>query len=222
MVDESKIVEDFHKLYYGNGSRTWSGNTKYLGINVLKCPLDMWIYQEIVYDIKPDIIIDVGSGDAGCTLFLATILDAMYDESSYKGTIIAIDTENTNHVGILPKHKRIKYVTGSSTSEDTITQVRQLIKFPIKFPSLIILDSDHHKENVLKELNIYSKFAIKDSYIVVEDTNLNHPNPTDFEGPFEAVQEFLSNSNNSKKFVVDKDKEKFWLTFNPGGYLKRR
>lgn len=226
---ENKIVEDFHKLYYGNGSQTWSGNTSWLGHKILKCPLDLWIYQEIVYKIKPDIIIECGNGDAGCTLFLANILDAIYGDSSNGkgtvgtvGTVIAIDTENTNHKEILPEHKRIKYIAGMSTSDDTIIQVRQIIKFPIKSPMLIILDSDHHKENVLKELEIYSKFAVKDSYMVVEDTNLSgHPNFTDFLGPWEAVEEFLSNSDNNKKFIVDSGMEKFYMTFNPRGYLKR-
>lgn len=215
----NQIVEQFHKLYYSNGGRTWSGNTFWLGYQTLKCPLDMWIYQEIIYETKPDIIIETGTGDGGTTRFLATICDFINH-----GKVISIDLENTNHISYLPKHKRIAYITGSSISQSTIDQIKN---FSISISNrsqnkeckiMVILDSDHHKSHVLQELNIYQSFITKDNYIIVEDTNLNHPNPTDFEGPMEAVEEFLKTNQN---FIIDYSKHKFYLTFNPNGYLKR-
>lgn len=84
---------------------------------------------------------------------------------------------------------------------------------------MVILDSDHHKNHVLQELNIYSKLIAKDNYIIVEDTNLSgHPNHTDFEGPMEAIEEFLKTNKN---FSIDESKHKFYLSFNINGYLKR-
>ncbi len=208
---ENDIVENFHKLYYSNGDRTWSGNTHWLGYNVLKCPFDLWIYQEIIYEINPDIIIETGTGSGGVTHFLASICDFINH-----GKVISIDLENTNHKDILPQHKRITYVTGPSTSENTIEQIKKLINK--KDVIMVILDSDHYKDHVLQELNAYSQFVSKDSYIIVEDTNLNHPNPTDFEGPMEAIEEFMKINQN---FTTDESKHKFYLTFNPSGYLKR-
>lgn len=225
-INELKTVEDFHRLYHSNGSRTWSGNTKWLGNNILKCPLDLWVYQEIIYNTKPDIIIECGTGDGGCSLFLAHISDLI----GLNSKILSIDTENTNHIQILPKHDKIIYITGSSISENVITEVREHIKFPIKQNIMVILDSDHHKEHVLKELQIYSRFIRPGNYLIVEDTNLSsHPMYSDFEGPWEAVEEFLSSSDNNNgrkdgnnnKFVVDSGMEKFYMTFNPSGYLKR-
>jgi len=207
---EVEIVEQFHKLYYSNGSRTWSGNTSWLGYKVLKCPLDLFIYQEIIYETNPDIIIETGTGNGGTTHFLASICDFINH-----GNIISIDTENTNHKSDLPKHNRITYITGSSISENTISQIKDIIKSQ---SIMVILDSDHHKDHVLKELNIYSQFISKDNYLIVEDTNLNHPNPTNFEGPMEAIEEFLKTNQN---FTIDESKHKFYLTFNPNGYLKR-
>ncbi|GAI83537.1 unnamed protein product, partial [marine sediment metagenome] len=85
---------------------------------------------------------------------------------------------------------------------------------------MVILDSDHSKQNVLNELRIYSKFVTKGSYLIVEDTNINgHPVYPEFgPGPMEAVDDFLKEN---KDFVVDKNKEKLILTFNPNGYLKK-
>jgi cephalosporin hydroxylase len=209
---EDEIVEQFHKLYYSNGGRTWSGNTSWLGYKVLKCPLDLFIYQEIIYETKPDIIIETGTGNAGTTLFLASICDFI----NY-GKVISIDTENTNHESYLPSHKRITYITGLSTSEDTINKVKSLTNEKNKI--MVILDSDHHKNHVLSELNIYSSLVTKDNYLVVEDTNLSgHPMPTDFEGPMEAIEEFMKTNQD---FIIDESKHKFYLTFNPNGYLKR-
>lgn len=217
-INELKTVEDFHKLYHSNGSRTWSGNTKWLNHKILKAVTDLWIYQEIIYETKPDIIIDVGTGEAGCTIYMAHVLDMM----NLNSKILSIDTENTNHKDWLPVHDKITYITGSSILEETITNVRQYIKFPIKENILVILDSDHHKEHVLKELQIYSRFVRPGNYLIVEDTNLSsHPMYSDFDGPYEAVQEFLQDKDNNKKFVIDESKEKFYLTFNPSGYLKR-
>jgi cephalosporin hydroxylase len=85
---------------------------------------------------------------------------------------------------------------------------------------MVILDSDHSKSHVLAELRAYSPFVSVGNYLVVEDTNVNgHPAYPGFgEGPWEAVNEFLSGQD---AFEVDRTREKFFLTFNPGGYLKR-
>lgn len=218
MIDELKIVEDFHKLYYGNGSRTWSGNTTWLGKKALKCPLDLWIYQEIIYEIKPDIIIETGTGNGGGTLFLASICDFIGN-----GIVISIDTENTNHVGELSKHRRILYVTGSSIDNDIVCSIKNEIIFRKRdlgheIRIMTILDSKHEKDYVLQEMIIYGDMVSVGSYLIVEDTNLDKYCNTGFEGPLFAVEQFLKENNH---FERDESKEKFWLSFNPGGYLKR-
>jgi cephalosporin hydroxylase len=85
---------------------------------------------------------------------------------------------------------------------------------------MVSLDSDHSKEHVLKELEIYSKFVTKGCYLVLEDTNINgHPVYPDFgPGPMEALNEFL---DHNKEFIADKNREKFYLTFNPRGFLRK-
>lgn len=206
---EKSIVDEFHKLYYNFGDKTWN-NTFWLGAPVQKCPLDLWIYQEIIFKQKPDIIIECGTLHGGSAFFLASMCDLVNN-----GRIITIDIEKKEG---RPQHKRIQYLHGSSTSEEVVERVKKEIGDKNKV--LVILDSDHSKEHVLNELRIYSKLVTKGSYVVVEDTNVNgHPVVPDFgPGPMEALEEFLKEN---KDFVVDKDREKFYLTFSPSGYLKR-
>lgn len=212
------IVKEFHKLYYGNGGRTWSGNTKWLGYNVLKCPFDLWIYQEIIYETRPDIIIETGTGNGGGALFLASLCDFIGN-----GIVISIDTENTNHILDLPKHNRVIYINGSSISEDVHDDIGKIAEIREKSAGhdiriMAILDSKHEKDYVLQEMRIYGEMVSVGSYLIVEDTNLDKYCDTGFEGPLFAVDDFLKESD---MFIRDTEKEKFYLSFNPGGYLKK-
>jgi cephalosporin hydroxylase len=208
-MEPEAIVNLFHILYYHSYERTW-GNTFWLGIPVQKCPLDLWIYQEILYELKPDIIIECGTADGGSALFLASICDILNN-----GRIITIDIEEKEN---RPQHERITYLTGSSTSAEIVKQIQKFINKKDKV--MVILDSDHSKEHVLNELKIYSNLVTTGSYLIVEDTNVNgHPAfPGHGPGPMEAVEEFLKANND---FIIDKNKEKFYLTFNPKGYLQK-
>jgi cephalosporin hydroxylase len=216
LQQEKSIVDQFHKLYYDTHifGKTWS-NTFWLGIQTAKCPLDLWIYQEIIFELKPDIIIESGTAEGGSALFLASMCDLVNN-----GKVITIDIEGIEG---RPQHKRIKYLLGSSTSKEIVEKIKSLVGLvgnDDKVKVMVILDSDHSKQHVLNELRIYSKFVTKGSYLIVEDTNINgHPVLSNFgPGPMEAVDEFLKEN---KDFVVDKTKEKLYLTFNPNGYLKK-
>jgi len=207
--EEQDIVNKFHELYHT--SAMWGmGNTTWLGVYLRKCPLDLWIYQELIYDIKPDVIIECGTLKGGSAFYLASVCDLIN-----KGKVITIDIKKHQN---RPKHKRIKYFLGSSTSEEIIEKVKKIVKPNDKI--MVILDSAHNKKHVLDELNIYSKFVNKGSYIIVEDTNVNgHPVSLGFgPGPMEAVDKFMENNDS---FKIDKKCEKFYMTFNPRGYLKR-
>ncbi len=207
---EKNIIDEFHKLYYESHifGKTW-GNTFWLGVPTQKCPLDLWIYQEIVFEIKPDIIIECGTAEGGSALFLASMCDLVK-----RGRVITIDIEDAEG---RPKHERITYLLGSSTSPQIVEQVKSMIGDGDSI--MVILDSDHSKHHVLNEMKIYGEFVTKGSYLIVEDTNINHPVPSDLEfGPMEAVEEFL---RENECFVIDSTKEKFIMTFNPNGYLRK-
>lgn len=205
---EQDIVKKFHELYYEMHFRTWA-NTFWLGVPLEKCPLDCWIYQEILFETKPDVIIECGTFKGGGALFLASLLDIMG-----KGKIITIDIQKRD----FKQHPRITYLTGSSTSKEIISKVKNLIKKEDKV--MVILDSDHTKAHVLSELEAYNDLVSKGNYLIVEDTNVNgHPIQKEYgEGPMEALKKFMKTNDN---FVIDKSKEKFYLTFNPHGYLRK-
>jgi len=208
---ERKIVDAFHRLYY-NGLETLGktyDNTYWMGIPCLKCPLDLWIYQEIMYEVRPDLIIETGTFAGGSALYLAHICDFLG-----VGHVATIDIEERPR----PGHARISYVNGSSSEPETVTKALDSVK--TRETVLVILDSDHSETHVTKELELLSPLVTRGSYIIVEDTNINgHPiYPSFGPGPYEAVQKFMGKNSN---FVLDPIREKFMMTFNPLGYLRR-
>lgn len=208
---EKSIVKRFHKLYYNAASigKTWK-NTRWLGVYTQKCPLDLWIYQETIFDTRPDIIIECGTAEGGTTLYLASMCDL-----AGGGRIVSVDIDTKPK---RPEHPRITYIGGSSIAPDVVALVKKHIRD--KDRVMVILDSDHSKGHVIQELGIYGDLVSKGCYLIVEDSNVNgHPVlPDHGPGPMEAIDEFLKKDN---RFVIDSEKEKFYMTFNPMGYLKK-
>lgn len=203
------LTRQFHKMYYDTEKRTW-GNTFWFGVQVNKCPLDLWIYQEILHEVKPDVIIECGTAAGGSAMYLANMLDIMG-----KGKVLSVDI---NPFDGRPKHPRVTYILGSSTADDVVDTVKSHIAPSDKV--LVILDSDHSMRHVYNELLIYSKLVQPGSYVIVEDSNQNgYPvSPFYGPGPMEALEKFVAED---ASFTIDLSREKFYLTFNPRGYLKR-
>jgi cephalosporin hydroxylase len=205
------VVDGFHRLYYdaGYSGGTWA-DTRWFGAPALKCPLDLWIYQEILHELAPDLIVETGTADGGSGLFLATLCEA-----KGKGQVISVDIEVRPG---RPQHDRLSYLTGSSTGPAVIERVTRLASDAETV--MVVLDSDHSHDHVLAELRAYAPLVTTGSYLVVEDTNINgHPVYDHFgPGPMEAVEDFLEEND---AFVVDASREKLLLTFNPRGWLRK-
>lgn len=202
-------VDEFHRLYYDSRDRTWK-NTSWLGVGVQKCPLDLWVYQEILVELTPDVIVETGTAAGGSALFLATVCDLVGN-----GVVVTVDVEEQ---ASRPVHRRIRYVLGSSVGEQTFGDVEREIAEGARV--MVILDSDHSRDHVLAELRLYGTLVSTGQYLVVEDTNINgHPVLSDFgPGPAEAIADFLAETD---AFEIDAEREKFLMTFNPGGYLRK-
>jgi cephalosporin hydroxylase len=200
----------YHEAFYY--ARLWDQVT-WLGRKCLKHPVDLWVYQEILCRVRPDYIVECGTAYGGTALYLADVCNAIG-----RGTVISIDIAPQPD---LPTHKRLRTITASSTDPATLGLVRSMIN---DGTALVILDSLHTKEHVLAELALWSPVVSVGSYLIVEDTNINgHPVHTDCAiergpGPYEAVQEFLAIT---PCFTVDASCEKYLVTFNPGGFLRR-
>lgn len=184
----------------------------WMGVRALKNPLDAWIYQEIIHEVNPDIIVEIGSYEGGSTLFFANLLDLLG-----RGMVISIDNDRTKYC---VKHNRIITITGDSSSPETIAKVSKLC---YDKSALIVHDGDHTKEKVLKDLKAYSKFVDINSYFIVEDSIADLFKDEDCfgrleNGPLAAVEEFLEENSN---FVADTERERYILTCNPKGFLKR-
>jgi cephalosporin hydroxylase len=208
-----QIIDSFHRLYFDAhlADGTWRAIT-WLGIPIVKTPLDLWIYQEIVAELRPALIVETGTAWGGSALYLATLCDALGS-----GKVVTIDVRALDD---RPLHPRITYLAGSSTSSAVHDEVRRAAE-RADGPVVVILDSDHHTQHVRRELELYGPLVTEGSYLIVEDTNVNgHPAaPEHGPGPAEAVTEFLTTH---PEFAVDRSREKLLLTFNPGGYLRRR
>ena len=207
---ERAIVDQFHRLYYHVSTRTWK-DTTYRGIVTYKCPTDMWVYAELLDRLRPGLVVETGTFRGGSALFLADIC-----ERNGHGRVVSIDIDVQPD---RPEHARLDYLTGSSTADEVLSQVRDRLPADGS-PVLVILDSDHSRDHVAAEIRVYAPMVTLDSYLVVEDSNVNgHPAaPSHGPGPWEAAHDFLAGDPG---FEVDHRCERYGLTQNPDGYLRR-
>ena len=202
------VIEQFHRLYYHSHKQTWM-NTRFQGVTVWKNPMDLWLYQEMIHEFRPDVIIEAGTKYGGSAYYFARLFDLVGH-----GQVITIDT--TPQPG-RPDHPRITYVTGSSTDPAVAESVDELVG---DGKPLIVLDSYHGRDHVLDELRLWSPRVPVGWHIVVEDSHAGG-NPVSTRvarGPRPAIKRFLAEND---AFEVDESMHKFFLTFNPRGYLKR-
>lgn len=190
-------------------------NNKYFGIQTLKNPLDFWVYQEIIFEIKPDVIIEIGNFRGGSTLALAHILDNINTPNS---KILALDIDHSSINEKVIKHNRIKLITGNALT--SLRAIKGFIKDTDKV--LIIEDSSHIYEDTLEILRLYSDLVTIGSYFIIEDSIVDNglyvPYLKHNGGPYRAIKDFIQENNN---FEIDRTKEKFVITWNPKGFLKR-
>jgi len=201
-----RVVSEFMMEYFASDA---PANTSWLGVPVLKPPCDLWVYQEILFETRPQLVVECGTAFGGSALFMATVMDVLGE-----GKVLTIDTSLRN---TLPQHPRIQYVQGSSIDGGLIPW--QNIYTDRR---MVILDSDHNAAHVLQELDMYSRMVTPGCYLIVEDTVINHPYMVPGilnGGPAEALAEWLPKH---PEFEVDRSREKFGLTNHPGGYLRRR
>ncbi len=146
----------------------------------------------------------------GATLYYAGLFDLL----GTRGRIVTVDITRQD----FPKHPRVEYMVGTSTDPGIVELVTSRVNRGDKV--MVTLDSSHMREHVLNELNAYSTLVTPGNCLVVEDTRLNgHPVAFDEGAPWAAVDEFLKDH---PEFEQDRTREKHGMTFNPGGWLKRK
>jgi len=227
-MNQDKSLKKLSKKWFLTTNRYEYGkHFSWLGRPIIQFPQDIIAFQEIVWKIKPDLIIETGIARGGSLVFLSSILE-LIGNGIVLGIDIALHPYNEHAIKKHPMFKRIKILNGSSTDPKIFNQTKKIAKNKKKV--LLILDSDHSKNHVLQELILYSQLISKGSYIIVCDTitydfpknwfhnqGINRPwNKSN--NPKTAVWEFLKQNN---RFKIDKSIEKkLLITTAPDGFLK--
>lgn len=201
----------FHRLWY---SRTYThGLTSYSGVPILKNPLDLWVFQELIWDLQPTLIIETGTAYGGSALFFADML-----ARRGQGRVVSVDIEPHD---TLPSHPRVSYVTGSSTDSRIVHAIWQVAATHPRV--MVVLDSDHSKTHVTAELSAYAPMVTAGQFLVVEDTNIDGRPILDGwmggqPGPGAAVDAWLPDH---PEFAPEVLAERFMVSHYPGGWLRK-
>lgn len=202
----------------------YSYNFSWMGRPIIQYPQDMIAMQEIIWELKPDLIIETGIAHGGSLIYYASLLELIG-----KGEVLGIDIDirehNKQEIEKHPMFKRIKMIQGSSVDKSLVEKVKEYAEG--KQTVLVCLDSNHTHEHVLQELELYAPFVTKGAYLVVFDTIVEDL-PNDYlpgrawstgNNPKTAVWEFLEQN---KDFEIDRAIDnKLLISVAPEGYLKR-
>lgn len=197
----------------------WGGaweRIRYRGVPIFKYPEDLWVYQELIEEIRPTAIVETGTCQGGSSLYFQDLLDRLPTDSRGR-RVITVDVQNQ----VAARDPRIVYVVGDSTHPDTLGQVQGHLR-----PDdvvMVCLDSEHLESHVFAELQMYPALVTAGSYLVVEDTFISR---YDCQGDrfqdgstWEALQRWLPDH---PEFECDPERDKFLLSMNPGGWLRRK
>ncbi len=224
MAIDTALQELTKRWFILSSRQEYSYHFTWLGRPIIQFPPDIIAMQEIIWRVKPDLIIETGVAHGGALIFYASMLELFGGEGKVVGIDIDIREQNRLEIEKHPMFKHITLIQGSSIAENVVRQVCDFVGNSKNV--LVVLDSNHTHDHVLRELEIYSPYATKGSYLVVFDTIIEDM-PEDFfpdrpwgkgNNPKTAVHEFLKTNN---RFVIDKEIEnKLLITVAPDGYLK--
>jgi cephalosporin hydroxylase len=224
MGQDSALKGSTREWFDASSRHKYSYHFKWLGRPIIQFPQDIVAMQEIIWKVRPQLIIETGIAHGGSLIFYASMLELLGGDGLVLGIDIDIRTHNRVEIENHSMFKRIKMIEGSSIDKDVVSQVCEIAKG--KTPVLVVLDSMHTHAHVLEELKAYSPLVTKDSYLVVFDTVVEYM-PDDFfkdrpwgkgNNPKTALHEFLKTND---RFAIDQEIEnKLLITVAPDGYLR--
>ena len=209
---ELSLDDQWHRYFYDSGLH---GQVFWRGIRLLKNPIDLVVFAEVIHEVMPRVIVETGTRHGGSALFYA---DMMTVGGVPNPLVITIDTVDDP---LRPVDPRIIYLKGSSTDLDILDEVHKLVQE--RRPRMVMLDSNHHQDHVFAELEAYHYLVGPGSYLICEDTNIDNPvenvakNLHDL-GPAVGLAKWLPDH---PEFIPDVGRERFGVTFNPGAWLRR-
>ena len=206
-----------------SSAHNYTYNFRWMGRPIIQFPQDIVAMQEVIWTVQPELIIETGIAHGGSLIFHASMLELL-GHGEVLGVDIDIREHNKAAIEAHPMMKRIRMIQGSSIDEEIARQVHQFAEG--KSPVIVVLDSNHTHDHVLRELELYASLVRKGSYLFVLDTGIEDADETLFtnrpwgkgNNPKSAVQAFLAAND---RFVVDQEIDnKLLITCAPGGYLK--
>lgn len=207
--DHGPLLQQYHETWY-QAPHTWH-YLHFLGVGMMKCPNDLWMYQELISEHRPQTIIETGTYLGASALWFALLMDMLQIEG---GRVFSIDFEDRRRCG----HPRITFLAGDSTNPDIRDAIVEQMDHTTG-PLLISLDADHSAAHVRKELELYAPLASVGDWIVVEDTNIGWVGDHGDRGAQGGVADYLT--AHPGEFRQDILCERWLLTMNPGGWLQR-
>jgi cephalosporin hydroxylase len=209
------ITEEYHKWYYG--TLVWQ-HTTWMGVPLWKSVSDMWNYQEILWTLRPSVVVEFGTFRGGSALFFAHILR----QTGGRFTVLSVDITHKYLHPDVAADPDVVLVESSSTAPRVAEKIAGL-RAEFAGPVFAILDSDHSRDHVLAEMKLLRPLLAAGDYLVVEDSNVNgHPVLPGFgAGPFEAIEAYEAQFPDD--YVHDREREmKFGWTFATNGFLIRK
>jgi cephalosporin hydroxylase len=181
----------------------------YRGVSTWKNVVDLWVYQEIIWETGVEVVIEIGARHGGTTLWLSDLLQNFRGAS---GTVISMDLERPGRE--LPAN--VHFICGNSIAPETVAEARAV---SAGRKTLVLADGNHAADHVLQEMRLYAPLISDGSYFIAEDGIVDVMEWKEYTpGPMIAAQQFLAETD---EFALDRSREKFLLTYAPGGFLKR-
>jgi len=210
---QHELMKLFHDL------PVWE-SLSFHNVRIIKNPLDLWMLQQIAYEVRPDFVIETGTWYGGSALYWAHTLNGMGLENA---RVLTVDLQDLTKLGASSHplwKKYVEFSLGSSTDPHIVSTFAQRAK---GWRVIVNLDSDHSMRHVLEELRMYAPLVSPGSYMAVEDTHLDGvpTHPEQGPGPMAAVQQFLL-EDAGKDFEQDFTREAMVMTSYPGGWLRRK
>lgn len=202
----------------------YSYNFEWMGLPIIQFPQDIIALQELVWNVKPDLIIETGVARGGSVVFYASMLELLGGSGRVLGIDIDIRPHNREALETHPMSKRIDLLEGSSIDPSVVEQAS--LAAAEASCVMIVLDSNHTHEHVLEELRQYAPLATDGSYVVVLDTVIEDMSDDAFPdrpwgkgaNPKTAVAQYL---DEDPRFEVDRTvDDRLLLSVAPGGYLR--
>jgi cephalosporin hydroxylase len=224
--DNKELVKKGLDFLVSTAPLKYSYHFSWMGRPIIALPQDMIAMQEIIWDVKPDLIIETGVAHGGSIVYYASLLELIGGDGLVLGIDIDIRKHNRDLIEAHPMMKRIQLLEGSSVSKEIVDQVKEIASKRKRI--MVCLDSNHTHDHVLEELKLYAPLTTVGSYCVVFDTVVEDM-PADWDwgirpwgvgnNPKTAVFEYLKSNSD---FEINKSIDnKILISVAPDGFLKR-